>query len=354
MRLRWWNGTRLGTITVDVNGPDDEDEYAGGEIRDGGGAWNTFMLTKTDAATEAEDTVVLYTDIEAPSDKLLTAQYTQDELDDALNTARVEKAMSSGFPSGTGTTWVFTGADGERAKTVTGTFDGVPGQFTCTDATSCTVSTNNEGVLMPSTDWRFTPAAPLTATVKDPDTTHSWFGWWLNKPEDQDTVHDVDVFAGSNGTEDDVDATVVGRASYSGPAAGKYATKTFSAGVQKDAGVGHFTATANLVANFGDDSDTGGVSGSVTGFTLDDTTTVGWKVTLEGTDDNNNISGANFTGTTEVDFGGGPTDDDVGAWQGTFYDAGDEASDKPGTAVGTFDAETGNASVIGAFGAKKQ
>ena len=33
---------------------------------------------------------------------------------------------------------------------------------------------------------------------------------------------------------------------------GKYATKTFTAGVQTDAAVGHFTATAKLTAKFGE------------------------------------------------------------------------------------------------------
>ena len=74
----------------------------------------------------------------------------------------------------------------------------------------------------------------------------------------------------------------MGTARYAGPAAGKYATKTFTAGVQTDAAVGHFTATTNLTAKFGDDDMPGdGISGTVTGFELDDTTAVPWKVVLE-------------------------------------------------------------------------
>ena len=51
------------------------------------------------------------------------------------------------------------------------------------------------------------------------------------------------------------------------------------------------------------------------------------------------------------------TDDEAaGAWGGTFYDAARDAEDAPNTVIGTFDASTDdkNASVIGAFGAKKQ
>ena len=119
-----------GMVTVDVNGEAD-DVYAGGETAAGDGDWNSVMLTKTDAVTEATDTVVFYTDIAAPADKLLTAQYTQLQLDDALDMTTVSKAASAGFPSDADTDWEYTGATDGRAKTVTGTFDGVPGQFTC-------------------------------------------------------------------------------------------------------------------------------------------------------------------------------------------------------------------------------
>ena len=76
-----------------------------------------------------------------------------------------------------------------------------------------------------------------------------------------------------------------------------------------------------------------------------------------------------FSGTTEVDFGGGVTvntdadpdadpvvleADHPGAWQGAFYGAGEELTDAPGTAVGTFDAVTDGAAVIGGFGATLQ
>ena len=65
---------------------------------------------------------------------------------------------------------------------------------------------------------------------------------------------------------------------------------------------------------------------------------------------------ATFNGTSEVDFGGGATDNDAGTWQGSFYDDADADDDTnaPGTVAGTFDALTTNASVIGGFGATKQ
>ena len=113
-------------------------------------------------------------------------------------------------------------------------------------------------------------------------------------------LHMVEVFAGSvlaNGTADmsaTIDTAIVGNARYAGLAAGKYATKTFTGGVQKDAAAGHFTANATLTAKFGTVEAVGTIDGMVTGFELDDGSSPAWKVIL-------------FNGTTEVDFGGGLT-----------------------------------------------
>ena len=206
------------------------------------------------------------------------------------------------------------------------------------------------------------------ATVKDPDLAYTYFGWWLNKPKENDDPHDVEVFAGASDEEAmaaEVTALMEGTAKYSGPAAGKYVTKTFKAGVQTEAGVGHFTATTNLTARFldADADDMGNISGTVTSFTLDDVTAVPWKVTLESAE----LTAAAFAGTTEVDFGGGitTTPDDVtedtehaGMWGGSFYDLAADADpdETPNTVIGTFSAATDdeNANVIRAFGAKKQ
>ena len=70
---------------------------------------------------------------------------------------------------------------------------------------------------------------------------------------------------------------------------------------------------------------------------------------------------ANFNGTTEVDFGGGATDNartrrrpirGRGKARSTVILA--RPADAPDTVAGTFGAATENASVLGAFGATKQ
>ena len=64
-----------GMVTVDVNGSDDDDDYAGGETNAGSSAWNSVTLTKTNAGDDSTDMVVIYTDIEAPSDKDFSGEY---------------------------------------------------------------------------------------------------------------------------------------------------------------------------------------------------------------------------------------------------------------------------------------
>ena len=345
-------------VAVDVNGSAADDDYTGGETNAGSSTWNRVTMTKTNADDDSTDMVVIYTDIEAPSDMLFTERYDQGARDDifASDTLadRLKLAQSDSFPSGPSTTLTY-GETGGLPKSFAGTFDGVPGNFVCTD-TTCSVTTNAMGKLtsVTGTNWRFSPTAPNDATVKEPDAAYAYFGWWLNKPVKADTTHGVEVFAGAVGVVAEIGDAIVGTATYAGPAAGKYATKTFTAGVQTDAAVGHFTATANLTAKFGNaDGQGDGISGTVTGFELDDMNAVPWKVVLEMAE----YSGANFTGTTEVDFGGGVTDtpdDGVGDWQGTFYGAGAEPADAPSTVVGTFGAAVENARVLGAFGATKQ
>ena len=343
-----------GMVAVTVS----DEDYTGDEITAGSDDWNGVTLTND------TNTLVIFTDIEAPSDKLFTAQYDQTARDDILETADfVKLARSDSFPSEPDLSFTYTGAEGGRSKSFTGYFDGVPGQFACQATATCTLMTDSEGELQvpaEAEDWRFTPDAQNTATVKDPDSAYAHFGWWLNKPEDNTEPHMVSVFAG--GTAEHaamIDTAIEGNAKYAGSAAGKYATKTFTAGVQTDAAVGHFTANTTLTARFGDTADdVGTIDGSVTGFELDDGSSPAWKVILEEAD----ISGTTFDGFTEVDFGGGATASGdpanmggAGTWQGSFYGAANDANDAaPSTVAGTFDAVVPNASVIGAFGATKQ
>ena len=353
-----------GMVTIDVNSADEDDDYAGGATPAGSGDWNYVTMKKTDAGTEAMDTVVLYTDIEAPADVLFSKEYVG--VTNFLIAEHVKKARSDNFPSGATQTITYSATSGNPLS-FRGTFDDLPGVFACTGAEECTLSTTAKGALVAAPApqiWNFTPDAPNAATVKVPDANYAYFGWWLNKPKKNDDPHMVDVFAGGNPMGDMGHAAAIleaidGTATYAGPAAGKYVTRTYTAGVHSDSGVGHFTAAASLTAKFGDDGTLGtGISGSVSNFMLDDTNSVPWKVTLENATFTDNV--ATFDGTTEVNFGGGVTASGdpenpagVGAWQGSFYGAGTDGA-APSTVAGTFNAETLNATVIGGFGATKK
>ena len=345
-----------GKLTVDVNGATTDDVYAGGETTAGSGAWNSVTLTKTAAGSGTIDTVVFYTDIAAPADTKFNKVYELDVRNNILNEAgRLEKAQSESFPTGATESKSF-GAESGNPASFGGMFDGVLGTYECISQTGCTLTTNAKGGLTISPMWTFSANSNLV-TVKVPDTSYTYFGWWLNKPKLNTADHDVEVFAGGTATTANATILMVGDANYSGPAAGKYVTRTFTAGPQTDAGVGHFTATANLTAKFGlATGEPGTIGGSVSGFELDDGTSPVWTVKLE--DANLSDNTATFAGMSEVNFGGGLTaveDTPAGTWQGSFYD--DDTADTakgPRTVVGRFDAVTDNASVIGAFGAKRQ
>ena len=272
---KWWRHVVWpGMVTIDVNGADEDDDYAGGATPAGSGDWNYVTMTKTDAVDEDTDTVVLYTDIAAPADVLFSKQH--ELVENFLDAATVKKARSDNFPTGATKTITYSATSG-NPRSFRGTFDDLPGVFACT-VTVCMLSTTDKGALVAATDiWNFTPDAPNAATVKVSDANYAYFGWWLNKPKKNDDDHMVDVFAGGT-TPANIVNTIEGTATYAGPAAGKYVTRTFTAGVHSDSAVGHFTAAAKLTARFGDAEAAGNqISGSVTSFVLDDTNSVPWK-----------------------------------------------------------------------------
>ena len=179
--------SEAGNVNIDVNGMADDD-YDGGSIMAGSGSWNPAKLIMRDEATKTDDELVIYTDIDEPGDQSFTTKYSvQAVLDDIFDpntdtalttdeqkTDRLQMIMASRFPSASGTTWTYDGTQGGRSKSVPGTFDGVPGQFTCTDG-SCMVTRDGMGNLSSGQTWRFTPDSPNTATVKQLDAGYAWF-----------------------------------------------------------------------------------------------------------------------------------------------------------------------------------
>ena len=263
----------------------------------------------------------------------------------------------------------------------TGTYNGAPGTYVCTGADACTATVNDKGAVtaMAGAVWTFTPDAGATSDVADADYLH--YGFWLKRTTDSDgvlTYNEVETFAGSSvaaSTGSELDA-VTGSATYSGGATGVYVHNVVNSdGTEASATSGHFTATANLTAYFGqtlDDTATNAseagqlapnllntITGTISDFMLSGGEENGWSVALRGTrGDGTPTSGSNtFTGTASGGVAGSP-----GTLSGTYHGLTPETTSTtdgatrvaPGAVVGEFSSVFSNGSVAGAFGARKQ
>ena len=101
-----------GAVTVDVNEAANDDVYEGGETTARSGAWNSVVMTKTDA-DDTTDTLVIYTDIEAPADKPFNDIYMGVREDILGTLQRVKKAQSASFPIGLSQSKEFGGMSGK-------------------------------------------------------------------------------------------------------------------------------------------------------------------------------------------------------------------------------------------------
>ena len=315
--------------------------------------WKRDRYTAADADAEIEDTVVLYTNIEAPGTGPFSGEdgkYGASVLDadgslpivQATDTTLI---VASGFPSGPGIRDHEAGPGG--TVLVEGTFDGAPGTFVCTPATggTCTSSVKHGGgYTLRGGDWKFVPAEG--ARVPKPDDEHQYFGWWLRNAGG---VYSVGAFHGGEGGATDEFANLTAlqeTAKYRGPAAGQFA-------IQREGGAseaGAFQATATLKVDFGDHTAPGTVTGEIDDFTVDGTEK-DWSVELGsaaiGTHGTIG-SGGTHTALTRWTIG-----DDTAAttatWEGQFHDA--DADRTPTVATGVFDAVHGTIGrMTGAFG----
>ena len=171
-------------------------------------------------------------------------------------------------------------ADGELFQTP-GTFAGAPGTYTCSGGTSCTssVASDDGGVILGgegSPTWTFTPDSGGTAAVADPG--YVSFGWWLRKTDEGYAFNPFHATTGAEFNTDLAITALAGTATYTGFAAGVYSI--YDSGPK----AGHFTADVELKADFGNASELGTITGTVTSFSdRDGMEPAGmdtWKVTL--------------------------------------------------------------------------
>ena len=195
-------------------------------------------------------------------------------------------------------------------------------------------------------------------TIVVPDAEYMWFGVWAQQTVRHTTDnHTTEIWAfeanhgGNVGNTNAVttltDAT--GSATYEGEAAGRYAVYEPDTG---DSGIGSFTASAELRADF--DGDT--IAGTIAGFSNDPS----WSLALK---QKALTGGVIAAGTDDVTWTIDGVPDDSGTWEARFYNnlpiEGGTVTYQPHGIAGTFEAEYdpsgvgARAAVIGGFGAHR-
>ena len=395
------SATRKGdAVTVTVTVGDPGTVIAKGPASDAGHGWY-----KADVANEddSKETGTVYTNIEntmmkfdavhlATTDAIESVADTGvlnlEEMGDPALAALNRLVSASSFPGASDGDLTLTYKTGAEKK-FDGTFDGVPGEYSCTTMENCTATANSKGELTGLGGmWTFIPAylgedgeslmtgtdeAQATSREDDlpvpnvavPDTDYLHFGWWTKVDKDGDVA--FRTFSGGSGglnvIADDVAlADLAGTATYKGPAAGRYAVKTFNSNSTLDSiRHGEFTAAAVLTASFGGGAiaadDHNSMSGTVTNFASQSDDLSAWSVDLKKT---------KFTDLTamfaagEVGGGVGGSPVNYGKWNGQFFgnpaaDTGppDPSDDYPNSVAGEFDAHSSHGHVAGAFGATR-
>ena len=327
------------------------------------GSWMGMNYANTNAGTEAR----VYTNRGpgkrisfAKTDHVLTAQGVVE-----VNEEAPALVMAAAFThSGTQSHPILD--DNLKALKVRGTYDGAPGEYSCTGVDVCT--STNDGTGSPSAlggTWTFKP--DTGAMVSRPDADYLYYGWWVSKDKDGMPTA-ASAFTGKFGSSDallangwvgDKPLTLTGSATYAGHAAGKFALTNPLDGTGDG---GHFTADATLNAKFSGEMDVG-ITGMIDNFMANDKS-VPWSVSLGlGTWG----SGGAITAPAPPEVStvwsiNGNKALASGTWSGQMYDekpgdapGGGDGSNIPTTVTGTFYSEFSSIGrMVGAFGANKQ
>ena len=318
------------------------------------GPW--YATTAQGRSGGNEDTVVVYTDVEAPESEPIRDIYPLFSVDYEINpSAYGAKVASSSFPS-TSNTRIFdltrrtvdqmSEDPPNLTARISGSFDGASGTFTCTDTDPAGCTVFNSGATYTFTGtWTFKTSSPR-ATVRVPDTNYMYFGWWRQKDNTDPTEpFSYNTFS-TPGTAPGGSSfnNLTGSATYEGPAIGLYAIYQ-PLGAQS--GHGEFKATARFSANFTANT----LSGSVTGFDVNPD----WSLTLGST----NMSDGTASGASNsVSWTIGDSTKEGGMWTGAFHSDANPFPTPgyhPDGLTGTFDANyDAVARIRGAYGAHRK
>ncbi|MDD9990457.1 MAG: hypothetical protein OXP75_01530 [Rhodospirillales bacterium] len=242
-----------------------------------------------------------------------------------------------------------------------GSLDGRAGIFTCeSESFACNFEQGENG-WHPRSQVAFLPddggeAVVLYPTYSNPVATvdHLTFGYWLYVPENV-TEFDPIGFGVLAGGGDPFDMQAItaltDSATYSGSTVGMYYRAPTTAG----ADTGSFEGAVTLTANFGTIFDPGSVSGFVRNITYEEPTSslpTALQLQLAAIDPMRNDPWGALPVTGSV-VAAGTNDAWQGSWAAAFYGNGLTASDHPTGVAGTFGASTGDAGLVGSFGARR-
>ena len=346
----------------DVTDPDSVTLKAGASAGAlGGWAGMDYAHSAGTGSAKVTNDARVYTNQGAPSTMTFVEKYGDTtEYTAATRTYNVgddpdANIASSAFP--TAGTKTFAGA-----QDLAGTYDGAPGRYQCPATSTCTAAFTADGSIDLSADWTFVHASG--ARVSTPDDAYLFYGWWVSKNSDGVPTA-ASVFTGEiedvDGTGDTTSGeTLTGSAKYVGNAVGKFAMSNVLDGTGNG---GHFTADAELVANFGAIAATNenGVTGTIDNFRLNDgSDDPGWSVSLNRSSawaSDGGITGPTSNATVwSINGNKAPAS---GEWSGMMYDESPgnapdgDGSNIPTTVTGTFYSEFSTIGrMVGAFGAE--
>ena len=329
--------------------------------------WEGRRYTRSTPATDGTYEAVVFA---APQtgDKFSTEYAGNIIADGTLNETTTEgtasRVASPSFDHSAGVK-SFKLPEGHAAVTISGSFHGVPGVYSCVPGTdnTCAARVAASGFQLggvtganvfgaDNAAWTFTPDNLDALVLSAPDADHASYGWWIHKPAGGgDYV--ASAFTANRGDVPNADGIgdLRGTATYMGGAAGMYALSSLTGGTND---AGHFTARAMFEVDFHDDM----VTGTIDDFTGADGQSRNWSVELKksGIGDDGRIRGAAGVADSgpmktvwTID---GKAVSDSGEWFGRFWDNGTDGV--PKVATGAFYSEYGHEGrMVGALGAVK-
>ncbi|MDD9994071.1 MAG: hypothetical protein OXP75_19915 [Rhodospirillales bacterium] len=275
-------------------------------------------------------------------------------------------------------------------STLEGSLSGEAGVFSCANAAGCWfLDDRNAGGYhagTPGISFAANGGAARTVPHREtgtaPSADYLAFGHWLYEPADATAADDYEfgVFA-SGGDAFDVSALrqLTGTAIYRGDAVGMYYLNRSS----DRPDTGSFSASVEMTADFGSDTETGTIAGEVNGFVFEGETASSVlpdSVTLTASPYNSIFEGFGAEpGTTNI-FDAGYRDGapypggwiggragvgeeeqhwtgSSGSWVGAFYGNGATSTDQPTSVAGTFGVylwnDGGDGGLTGSFGAHR-